>query len=777
MQQREDGHRRARCRRIGAGVRVPAAREEFAYRAQSGSACPGRGHPCAQAGGAHAKASAARRKRSRPGARIAMPSTAARAGPEAFAWVCRPPGNGHRAVVRGRPGREARFRLVALLFCLGVGLLCFAPAASAVDAPFSGPCPPVPNPNGDHICSTQVPSHDGTSLDVDVTQPAAGTGSSHPLIVLLHGFGNDKHEWESTNDRGDGGDKRNWNSHWFARHGYYVLTYTARGFHTAPPSRRDQPPTRSGTSAGPPEGRIHLKSRETEVKDTQWLAALVAKSFPDVDPSKVAVSGGSYGGGESWTQASQSRWTFPRSHSGDESLPVLDLQVAVPKYPWTDLGYSLAPNGHPAGNRRDNPGRCDVDQSLEDDPCYASSTGDPESDAGTGNPIGVDKLSYTNVFYLYGQGASNGGGFQLQDPCDKPLLPPAPAPAPVDLWYERIVAQGEPYDDAGAEDPVVTQARRGLTECRSSFYQDQGWKEQATDPRRVAVFSIQGWTDDLFPAVESFRQFKYLKKLNSRWPVEVALGDVGHSRAQNRADAWHYLNNQANQWLSSNIQGSTDQTTTVTSQQSTCPNDTDPSNNVTANDELTATTPERLAAGTLTVNYGSPGALPPGGGTGDPDNGGTDPVVGGSVFGQTEPCRESETPQYAGRYTATSAPLRDASTYIGLGHVSLRYSWTGDTSAAINARLWDVEPGGKTLLVTRGTYRLDAPYDAPAGTLRLPLFGNHWRLGKGHRLRLDLTQVDEPTFRRSQAPDAISFTPPRLTLPIRESASRVVPGS
>ena len=73
----------------------------------------------------------------------------------------------------------------------------------------------------------------------------------------------------------------------------------------------------------------------------------------DVDPTKVAVSGGSYGGGESWTQASQSRWTFPREHDPEpdpeKNLPVLDLQVAVPKYPWTDLAYSLAPNGHGGG--------------------------------------------------------------------------------------------------------------------------------------------------------------------------------------------------------------------------------------------------------------------------------------------------------------------------------------------------------------------------------------------------------------------------------------------
>ena len=40
----------------------------------------------------------------------------------------------------------------------------------------------------------------------------------------------------------------------------------------------------------------------------------------------------------------------------------------------------------------------------------------------------------------------------------------------------------------------------------------------------------------------------------------------------------------------------------------------------------------------------------------------------------------------------------------------------------------------------------------PAGEIRLPLYGNHWRLEPGHRVRLDLTQVDSPTYRPSNLP-------------------------
>src|SRR4051812_8355669 len=185
-----------------------------------------------------------------------------------------------------------------------------AAQATTLPASFDTPCPAY----GDQrICSGSVPSFDGSKLDVDITLPQQGSGTSHPLIVMLHGFGNDKREWESLDDEADGADKAQWNSHWFARHGYYVLTYTARGFRDDGPSAAYEPPTPSDPtgSVDLPNGTIHVKSRDYEIRDTQWLAALVAATFPDVDRGRIAVTGGSYGGGESWMQASEARWAFP----------------------------------------------------------------------------------------------------------------------------------------------------------------------------------------------------------------------------------------------------------------------------------------------------------------------------------------------------------------------------------------------------------------------------------------------------------------------------------
>src|SRR5215212_4254821 len=131
-----------------------------------------------------------------------------------------------------------------------------AGAASLPDS-FAAPCPAY----GDmQVCSGSVPSFDGSKLDVDLTLPINDTGTKHPLIVMLHGFGNNKHEWESLTNEGDGADKYNWNSHWFAQHGYYVLTYTARGFRDDGPGSDYQPET-PGDPTGSvdlPNGTIHV---------------------------------------------------------------------------------------------------------------------------------------------------------------------------------------------------------------------------------------------------------------------------------------------------------------------------------------------------------------------------------------------------------------------------------------------------------------------------------------------------------------------------------------
>jgi predicted acyl esterase len=128
-----------------------------------------------------------------------------------------------------------------------------------------------------------------------------------------------------------------------------------------------------------------------------------------------------------------------------------------------------------------------------------------------------------------------------------------------------------------------------------------------------------------------------------------------------------------------------------------------------------------------------------------------------------------------------SEPLPDQTAYVGLGEVRVEYALTpAATQAQLDARVWDVPPSGPALLVTRGTYRLDTlnGYDTPTGTLRLPLWGNHWRLAPGHRIRLDLTQADTPTLRPNNLPSSLEIlSSPRLILPTREAREQSLTGA
>ena len=509
---------------------------------------------------------------------------------------------------------------------LFTALLVLAWPAAARAAEF--PAADCPRYGDQRICTAQVPSFDGTPLDADLTLPTGKppSGGGHPLIVLLHGFGGDKHDWQSTDDTADGRDKWHWNSHWFAERGYYVLSYTARGFRSDVAFEPWQPATPPGSSAGLPSGTIQLKSRDAEIRDTQWLSALVAATFPDLDRERVVVSGNSYGGGESWLQSTQPDWTFPRSV--DPSLPELALKVAVPKYGWSDLGHSLAPHGR----------------------------GDPYTAAGRAGqqPIGVVKLSYVNGFYAIG---TTDGIFEAGT-----RTPPTAAgegAISIPAWRARLADAGDPYDAAGAEDPIVAQARRGLTEFRGSHYQDR------PDGRRVTVFSIQGWTDNLFPAVESTREFLALKRIDPDWPVSLAFGDVGHPRAQNKEAIWEWINTQANVFLRANLDRAREGRSVVTSEQTTCDGST--------GTRLVADDPRALAR--RTERFALPGGtLPPGSGTGDPDGVATDPVAGSLGETQTEQCRTSEAPTWPGRYTALTQPLRSPLETVGLGEVRIRLS-------------------------------------------------------------------------------------------------------
>ena len=186
----------------------------------------------------------------------------------------------------------------------------------------------------------------------------------------------------------------------------------------------------------------------------------------------------------------------------------------------------------------------------------------------------------------------------------------------------------------------------------------------------------------------------------------------------------------------SNINRSHGQQTTVSSEATVCGDG--------APQHVVGRTPEELADHVLELPY-PPGKSVSAAEAGDPNGPATDAIVGPDLD-PGEPCRHSKGPATGG-YTAYSAPFKSTETYVGLGYVRVPYVWDGVETGMLAARVFDAAPDGDELLVTRGVYRLEG--DPQNGVIRLPLYGNHWRILPGHKLRLDLTQVDALTYGRA----------------------------
>ncbi|MEA2135633.1 MAG: type transport system ATP-binding protein, partial [Solirubrobacteraceae bacterium] len=225
-----------------------------------------------------------------------------------------------------------------------------ASASAAAPKPFGHACTAQ---NGVRFCpatalTDRVPSFDGVPLDVDVTLPATGDGP-FPTIVMLHGYGGSKTDYEASKPEGDDqpsdapgtATTYHWNSNAFARGGYAVVNTTARGFGRS----CGQTSSRTPDCA---KGWLHLADQRYEARDTQYLLGLLVDERV-ATAGALGVTGISYGGGQSLELAylrdrirnpdgSYAPWLSPHGAA-------LRIAAAYPRWPWSDLVNALLPNG------------------------------------------------------------------------------------------------------------------------------------------------------------------------------------------------------------------------------------------------------------------------------------------------------------------------------------------------------------------------------------------------------------------------------------------------
>ncbi len=600
---------------------------------------------------------------------------------------------------------RARPRWLGISLAL-VGALWLCTPAQATQPLGLTDCGPA---RGVYQCSGLVETWDGVPLDTTVTLPAKS--SRHlPVVAEIHGFGNSKYEYLDPSSTAYTDNAFAW-----AKDGFAVLTYTARGLWGS----CGTPESRAVNPQACADGYLHLADVRYEVRDTQvLLGRLVDQGYA---APRIGVTGDSYGGGQSLMLAAlRDRMMRPdgrlvpwRSPNGRR----LQIDAAAPVIPWSDLVSAAAPNGRVKANGITS-----------------------RREAHT--PVGVQKASLVNAIAAAAQFATGPG-----QPVGEPFVPGRPmgylAPpgtnpqADVLSWVARTNA-GEPYTDPEAQTIVSL-----LTRYHSAHYIDSS---RAPAP----LFIASGFTDDLFPVDEALRFANRTRSLYPRSPLSLFFGDFGHQRAANKPAERSQLLGRIHGWFNRYLRGRGSPRQGVTAYVQTCPRSR-PSGG-----PFHAPTFAKLAQRQVSFAADRPQTVSSAGGNPavaaaiDPVTGGGDSCVSTSAAAAPGTARYTLKRKGARPFTLIGAPRLRA---------GLAVNGVAPENAQLDARLWDVAPGGGSQrLVARGTYR-------PRPDNSWQLHPGAWRFGRDHAAVLELVGSDAPYARPSNGAFQIEVRNLRAILP------------
>ncbi len=619
-----------------------------------------------------------------------------------------------------------RMLLRAAILALPLGALALPGTAGAA-------IPNIPNGAGGNItCTVQTGANagqrhcagifttfDGAPIDVNVgfpPAPASGPDGDFPVVGLFHGWGGSKLAVTS------GG---------WINDGYAVFSMSARGWGNscgAFDSKRTQPVCANGYN--------HLMDTRVEVRDAQEVFEALADRAATgatageglIDPQAIGATGGSYGGGMSMALgALKDRKMIP---AGDGTLvpwvsdtgKPMRIAAAQPDIPWTDLVYSLQPNGHTLDY-------------VVDSPYLARGR------------IGVMKQSFVTGLYTTGQAASN--------------YAPAGTDPDADLinWFASINA-GEPYDQNPASQDIADE----LTKHHSSYYIDD-----STAPAPLLISN--GWTDDLFPPDEAIRFYNRTRATHPGTPISLIFSDHGHPRGQNKGPDATFRSRQLHAWFDHYVKGTgAAPFQGVQTLTQTCGN---PSGGATGSfDDPNTDQPFRaptwadLPRGEVRHTAAAAQVIAPS--ISDQAGAAFDPITGGGA------CATAPGDDQAGTATyRLPAATGDGYTLMGSPTIVADINSPGPTSQ-LAARLLDVAPEGNETLVARGLYRPEINSGSAATRQVFQLHPNGWRFDADHIAKLELLPADQPYGRNSNGQATVTVSNLELRLPVLEEPGGVV---
>jgi predicted acyl esterase len=513
---------------------------------------------------------------------------------------------------------------------------------------------------------TTTATFDGVPIDVNVAFPAAGDGP-FPLLIWGHGYGGSKIGFSSMKQYTD--------------RGYAVFSMTDRGFHES----CGTPGAKARAGAACDDGYVRLMDTRYEVRDAQEFAGILNNEGV-VDGQRVGAMGGSYGGGLSMALAAlkdrkmlENSTLVPWTSPAPDNDP-MRIAGAVPNIPWTDLSYSLVPNG---------------------------STLDYVTDGAYSGRFGVMKQSLVNGLYL--SGGISGEGF---------YAPLGTDPSADLTGWKALLDAGEPYDG----NPAATAALEEIRNHHSSYYIDDS---VAPAPMLIS----NGYTDDLFPADEAIRFYNKTRTLHPGTPIGLFFGDFGHQRAANKPDVTSALNARNNAWLDFYVKGTgSAPPAQVESWTQTCPN----TGATPSGGPFTAPNWASIAKGEVRIAAAAAKTIVAG--SGDTSIAQTfDPVNSGG-----NPCRTASAADQAG-VASYRAPAAAGDGYTLTGATTVIADIDSPTAnSQLAARLLDVDPGGQERLVSRAVLR------PAVGSARqvFQLHPNGWQFAPGHVAKVELLPRD-----------------------------------
>lgn len=612
-------------------------------------------------------------------------------------------------------------RCLLVLVAAFVAAVVAAPAqAASITSVFAGqtmsgnPIPCATQSDGVRVChgtdngggtaDLRLKAFDGSPLEVWVILPPAprsGSDGHYPFVVQSHGWGvaptgpNDTQFYGPTADA-------------WAERGYAVMQLAARGWGDS----CGTPASRAAAPAACLSGYIRLDDERYEVRDIQYETGLLVDDGV-VDPNRIGATGESYGGGVSLELATLksrimnadgtlSPWRTPNGRA-------LHLAAAAPVIPWSDLAYSLMPNGRT------------LDYQV---------TG-PTADL---SPIGVEKQSF--VSGLFALGATEGDYSATDQQADLPA------------WFALLNA-GEPYDTNPEAQAIITQIAR----FHSAYYLlDGAYGTAVVSPAPLLI--ANGFTDDLFPVDEAVRYYNLERAVYPSDPIALVDGDFGHQRAQNKPGDKALLSSRIQNMFDYYVKGAGAQPQLgATATIETCPS------TARSGGPFSASTWAGLHPGE--VDFSSPTSQTILSAAGNPAiSRAIDPIAGDGACASV-----SATDQGPGVATyRLPAATGHGYTLLGSPTVVATLNVTGEFPE-VAARLWDVDPATNTeTLVARGLYRVQS-----SGRQVFQLHPGAWHFAAGHNAKLELLGQDAPYARASNGQFSIAVSTLQLRLPVHDA--------